>query len=82
MSKRDILRSVQSRIAIIHEKKKAFKINVKIEDVGLDADKVSTDIRNGHYIFVINQDLKILHTASFYLSELFVALTIICVLIT
>ena len=55
-------------------KKKAFKINAKIEDVGLNEDLKSTETRNGHYIFMINQNLKILHTASFFFkSELSVS---------
>ena len=29
-------------------KKKAFKINAKIEDVGLNEDQKSTETRNGH----------------------------------
>ena len=37
-SERDTLRSVQSRIVYIQVKKKAFKINAKIEDVGLNED--------------------------------------------
>ena len=77
-------------------KKKAFKINAKIEDVGLNEDLKSTETRNGHSIFMINQNLKILHTASFFLSRSFLSLLglyqlslpqkkttrVICVLIT
>ena len=32
----------------IQVKKKAFKINAKIEDVGLNEDLKSTETRNGH----------------------------------
>ena len=46
--------------------KKTFKINAKLEDEGLNEDLKSTETRNGNYIFMINQNLKILHTASFF----------------
>ena len=35
-------------ILYIYIKKKAFKINAKIEDVGLNEDLKSTETRNGH----------------------------------
>ena len=64
----------------IQVKKKAFKINAKIEDVGLNEDLKSTETRNGHYIFMINQNLKILHTASSFLSELRVSTALLIIL--
>ena len=35
-------------LVYIQVKKKAFKINAKIEDVGLNEDLKSTETRNGH----------------------------------
>ena len=49
-------------------KKKAFKINAKIEDVGLNEDK---KVRKQEKVttFMINQNLKILHTAFPYCTR-------------
>ena len=60
-SKNDTMIPVPSRASYIHTcrksfmkkgqkqvKKKAFKINANIEDVGLNEDLKSTDTRNGH----------------------------------
>ena len=42
-------KNMKYRINIyIQVKKKAFKINAKIEDVGLNEDLKSTETRNGH----------------------------------
>ena len=41
------IRNVRTYI-YIQVKKKAFKINAKIEDVGLNEDQKSMETRNGH----------------------------------